>query len=69
MPTFTKKYLKDKDGNYLAPASLAELIQHNDGETTEVKMQVVEDKIGTGTLQTVAQDLVGANSLIAPTKS
>ena len=65
MPTFTKKYLKDKDGNYLAPASLAELIQHNDGETTEVKMQVVEDKIGTGTLQTVAQDLVGAiNELV-----
>ena len=65
MPTFTKKYLKDKDGNYLAPASLAELIQHNDGETTEVKMQVVEDKIGTGTLQTVAQDLVGAINELA----
>ena len=65
MPTFNKKYLKDKDGNHIAPASLAELIQHNDGETTEVKMQVVEDKIGTGTLQTVAQDLVGAINELA----
>ena len=66
MPTFTKKYLKDKDGNYLAPASLAELIQHNDGETTEVKMQVVEDKLGTGVLDTVAQDMTGAINELKP---
>lgn len=66
MPTFTKKYLKDKDGNYLAPASLAELIQHNDGETTEVKMQVVEDKLGTGVLDTVAQDVTGAINELKP---
>lgn len=66
MPTFTRKYLKDKDGNHIAPASLADMIQHTDGETTEVKMQTIENKMGTGVLNTVAQDVVGAINELKP---
>ena len=39
MPTFTRTYLKDKSGNYIAISGLADMIHHADGETTEEKIR------------------------------
>ena len=58
MPTFTRKYLKDNDGNYLATAGLADMQYHSDGETTETKMQTIETTLGNGVLSTVSQNVV-----------
>ena len=58
MPTFTRKYLKDKQGNYISTATLADMQYHSDGETTETKMQTIETTLGNGVLSTVAQNVV-----------
>ena len=58
MPTFTRKYLKDKQGNYISTATLADMQYHSDGETTETKIQTIETTLGNGTLSTVAQNVV-----------
>ena len=65
MPTFTRKYLKDKSGNYIAISGLADMIHHADGETTEEKMQLVEQTLGSGTLSTTAQNVVDGINEIA----
>ena len=58
MPTFTRKYLKDKQGNYISTASLADMQYHSDGETTETKIQTIETTLGNGVLSTVSQNVV-----------
>ena len=58
MPTFTRKYLKDKQGNYISTATLADMQYHSDGETTETKIQTIETTLGNGVLSTVAQNVV-----------
>ena len=65
MPTFTRKYLKDKNGNYIAISGLADMIHHADGETTEEKIQLVEQTLGSGTLSTTAQNVVDGINEIA----
>ena len=58
MPTFTRKYLKDKQGNYISTATLADMQYHSDGETTETKIQTIETTLGNGVLSTVSQNVV-----------
>ena len=78
MPTMIKKYLKDKQGNYLAPFTTADMIEHADGETTEVKLQTLENQVGDTVLTTTAQnvtdainelntEIVGAKTDVTPT--
>ena len=78
MPTMIKKYLKDKQGNYLAPFTTADMVEHADGETTEVKLQTLENQVGDTVLTTTAQnvtdainelntEIVGAKTDVTPT--
>ena len=60
MPTMIKKYLKDKQGNYLAPFTTADMVEHADGETTEVKLQTLENQVGDTVLTTTAQNVTDA---------
>ena len=65
MPTFTRKYLKDKQGNYISTATLADMQYHSDGETTETKIQTIETTLGNGVLSTVSQNVVDGINEIA----
>ena len=60
MPTFTRKYLKDNDGNYLATAGLADMQYHSDGKTVEVKLTETDNLLGNEPLTTTAQTVTGA---------
>ena len=60
MPTFTRKYLKDNDGNYLATAGLADMQYHSDGKTVEVKLTETDNLLGNEPLTTIAQTVTGA---------
>ena len=60
MPTFTRKYLKDNDGNYLATAGLADMQYHSDGKTVEVKLTETDNLLGSEALTTTAQTVTGA---------
>ena len=65
MPTFTRKYLKDKQGNYISTATLADMQYHSDGETTETKIQTIETTLGNGVLSTVSQNVVDGLNEVA----
>ena len=65
MPTtYSRKKLKDKDGNYIVTVSLADMTFHQDGTTVEEKVSRVESVVGDGSLDTAAANLTdGVNEL------
>ena len=65
MPTtYSRKKLKDKDGNYIVTVSLADMTFHQDGTTVEEKVSHIESVVGDGSLDTAAANLTdGVNEL------